>query len=135
VAQNLVATPPGVQTAAQFLRTIDATMPAVEKVISARCQEILRAQKGTVYGEHPVAVAKVDTAQHLEEQLRQGAVWMGEPPKQGKFQCLLKEWPVESHVTPATSWAMNWAPPVLPALATKLYQESNLREAPAGRQA
>ena len=79
--------------------------------------------------------AKIDSAQHLEEQLRKGAVWMGDPPGPGKLRCELKEWPADSHVAHATNWAAAWAPPVLPALATKLYQESNLRELPAGRQA
>ena len=135
VALNLVAPPAEVQSAAQFLLQIDPTLPAVEKVIHARCEEIFRARQGTVYGEHPLAVAKIDSAQHLEEQLRKGAVWMGDPPGPGKFRCELKEWPVENRVAHATSWATAWVPPVLPALATKLYQESNLRELPAGRQA
>ena len=43
-------------------------------------REIFRARQGTVYGEHPIAVTKIDSAQHFEEQLRQGAVWMGDPP-------------------------------------------------------
>jgi hypothetical protein len=133
VAQNLVALPTGVQSAAQFLVKIDPTMPAVEKAIHARCGEIFRSRQGSVYGEHPIAVTKVDSAQHLEEQLRKGAVWMGEPPGPGKFRCELKEWPMENRVAPATSWATAWVPPVFPALATKLYQESNLREPPAGR--
>ena len=41
-------------------------------------------------------LTKIDSAQHLEEQLRKGAVWMGDPPKPGKFRCELKEWPTES---------------------------------------
>jgi hypothetical protein len=135
VALNLVALPAEVRSAAPFLRQIDPTMPAVEKVIHARCEEIFRARQGTIYGEHPIAVTKLDSAQHLEEELRKGAVWMDDPPSSGKFRCELKEWPMENIVSHATSWAAAWVPPVFPPLATKLYQESNLRELPAGRQA
>jgi len=135
VALNLAEPPREVRSAAQFLLQIDPTLPAVEKLIHARCEEIYRARQGTVYGEHPTAVAKLDSAQHFEEQLRQGAVWMGEPPGPGKLRCELKEWPMENRVAHAGSWATAWVPPVFPALATKLYQESNLREPPAGRQA
>ncbi|MGO8819378.1 MAG: hypothetical protein ACLQVG_32500 [Terriglobia bacterium] len=135
VVQNLAALPAGVQSAAQFLQNIDATLPAVDKVIHAHCEDIFRAQRGTVYGEHTLALNEIDSGQHFEEQLRKGAVWMGDPPGPGKLRCELKEWPADSHVAPATNWAAAWAPPILPALATKLYQESNLREVPAGRQA
>jgi hypothetical protein len=135
VAQNLVAPPTEIRSAAQFLLQIDPTLPAVEKVIHARCDEIFRTRQGTVYGEHPLAVTKIYSAKHLEEQLRKGAVWMGDPPSPGKFRCELKEWPADNRAANATCWAASWAPPVFPPLATKLYQESNLREPPAGRQA
>jgi len=135
VALNLAVPPTEVQSAAQFLLQIDPTLPTGEKVIHAHCEEIFRARQGTVYGEHPIAVTKLDSAQHLEEQLRKGAVWMGDPQSAGKFRCELKEWPMENCVSHASSWARAWAPPVFPPLATKLYQESNLREPPAGRQA
>jgi hypothetical protein len=135
VAQNLASPPAGVQSATQFLLSIDATMPAVDKVIHARCEEIFRAQQGTVYGEHAFPLNQIDSGQHFEEQLRKGGVWMDDPPGPGRFRCELKEWPGEYHAAPAPSWATAWAPPVLPALATKLYQESTLRELPAGRQA
>jgi hypothetical protein len=131
----MVASPAEVHNAAQFLLQIDPTLPAVEKVISARCQEIFRARHGTVYGEHPLALTKLDSAGHLEEKLRQGAVWMDDPTDPGKFRCELKEWPDGNRVSQATPWAADWVPPVFPPLATKLYQESNLRERPAGRQA
>ena len=50
----------------------------------------------------PSRLTKIDSAKHLEEQLRKGAVWMGDPPGPGKFRCELKEWPAESRVSPAT---------------------------------
>jgi len=128
-------TPKEVHNAAQFLLQLDPKLPAVEKVIHARCAEIFRARRGRVYGEHPLALSKLDSASHLEEQLRQGAVWMDDPPGPVKFRCELKEWPDGNHVSHAAPWAADWVPPVFPPLATKLFQESNLREPPAGRQA
>jgi anaerobic selenocysteine-containing dehydrogenase len=135
VALNLVAPPAEVKSAAQFLLQIDPTLPEVEKVIHARCEKLLRTRLGTVYGEHPIAVTKLNSAQNLEEQLRKGAVWMDGPPPLGGFQCELKEWPTEDRVSAAPNWAAAWIPPVFPPLAAKLYQESNLREPPAVRKA
>ena len=135
VAAKLVTPPAEIQSAAQFLRQIDDTLPEVDKVIHARCEEIFRARNGTIYGEHSADVATVDTAAHLEEQLRQGAVWLGDSPVSAKFRCELKEWPTGNRVSQGASWASTWIPPVFPALATKLYQESTLRELPAWRQA
>jgi len=134
LAQNLVAPSTEVRGAAQFLLQIDPTLPAVEKIIQARCEQIFRARQGTVYGERSIDVAKLDSVEHFEEQLRKGAVWMGDPPKHSKFRCELKEWPGANRVGRAANWVAGWDPPVLPALATKLYRESNLREPPAGRQ-
>lgn len=135
VALNLVASPAEVKSTAQFLLQIDPALPVVEKVIHARCEEIYRAQKGIVCGEQPVAVTNLESAKNLEEQLRKGAVWMDSPPRIGEFRCELKEWPEANKVSRASTWDTAWVPPVLPPLATKLFQESNLREAPAGRKA
>lgn len=135
MAMNLVAPAAEVKSAAQFLLQIDLTLPVVEKVIQARCEEFFRTRQGTVYGEQPVPVTKFESAQKLEEQLRKGAVWMDDPPRLGGIRCELKEWPAENGVSRGINWDTAWAPPVLPALATKLYQESNLREPPAGRKA
>ncbi|MFI5096972.1 MAG: hypothetical protein ACHQT6_03265 [Candidatus Acidiferrales bacterium] len=135
VALKLAAPPPEVKSTTQFLVEIEPTLPAVEKVIHARCEEIFSARQGTVFREPPVAVTKLDSAQHFEEQLRKGAVWMGDSPRPGGFRCELQEWPAENRVPRATNWATSWVPPVLPPLAAKLYQESNLREPPAGRKA
>ena len=135
IAANLAAPPAEVKSAAQFLLQIDPVLPAVENVVRSRCEELFRARKGIVYGEHPVAVENVDSAKNLEEQLQRGAVWMDVPPRLGLIQCDLKAWPAAPAIVHATNWATSWAPPVLPPLAAKLYQESNLREAPAGRKA
>lgn len=135
VAVNLAAPSAEVKSAAQFLLQIDATLPTIENVIRARCEELWRARKGTVCGEHRTAAGQIDSAKNFEEQLRKGAVWMGDPPRLGQFKCHLNARPTEPSVAHATNWATTWAPPVLPPLAAKLYQESNLREAPVGRKA
>lgn len=135
IAVNLAVPPAEVKSAAHFLLQIDATLSTVENVIHARCKELFRARKGTVYGEHRTAAGQIDSAKNFEEQLRMGAVWVDDPPRLGQFKCQLKAWPTEPSVAHASNWATTWAPPVLPPLAAKLYQESNLREAPAGRKA
>jgi hypothetical protein len=135
IALNLTKPAAEVRNAAQFLSQIDPTLHAVEIVIHVRCQELFRARRGTLYGERPLALTKVDSVEHLEAQLRDGAVWMDDRTDPGKFRCELKEWPDGKSISHATPWAAGWAPPVFPALATKLYQESNLRELPSGRQA
>ncbi len=135
VALNLVTPSPEVKSAAQFLLEIDPSLPAVEKVIHSRCEELFRARQGMIFAEQSVAIMAFDSALKFEEQLRKGAVWMDGPSRPGGLRCVMKEWPAEKVVSHGMDWAAAWAPPVLPALATKLYQESNLREAPAGRQA
>ncbi len=70
----------------------------------------------------------------LEEALWHGGVWVGEPSSPGKLRCELTEWPTSTPVSPAETWTTAWPAPVLPPLASKLYIESNLREAP-GRNA
>jgi len=135
IAQNLAVPPANVKSASQFLLQIDSTLPVIEKLILTRCEEILRTRQGSVYGEKQLAVTNFGSAQKLEEELRRGAVWVGEPPRLGSFRCELKEWPTEIPVSRAADWTTAWVPPVLPPLATKLYQESNLREKPARRNA
>src|SRR5271166_5146144 len=125
VASNLAGPPAGVQSAAQFLMQIDATLPAVEKIIHERCEGIFRSRQGTIYGKESTAVTKIDSAANLEEQLRRGAVWMGERLRPDKFRCELKQWPAGKSVSRTADWATAWAPAVFPPLATKLYQESN----------
>jgi hypothetical protein len=134
VALNLAAPPAEVKSAAQFLLQLDPTLPVPERVIQARCEELFHAQHGTVYREQPLPVAQFDSAKNLEEQLQKGALWMGDPPHHGKLRCELKEWPAEQLASRAADWAAVWVPPVLPPLAAKLYQESNLRQPPVGRE-
>jgi len=135
IAVNLAASPPEIKSAAQFLQKIDSSMPEVDQLIRAHCEEIFHSHQGAVYGEQPLPVSTIESAQKIEEQLRKGAVWVGNPSRPGNLRCVLKDWPAERTLPRPTNWAAAWPVPVLPPIATKLYQESNLREAPAGRQA
>ncbi len=133
VALNLVAPPAEVKGTSQFLLELEPSSLVVEQVIHTRCEELFRARRGMVFAEQAIAITHFDSAQKFEEQLRKGAVWIDAQPRITAFRCGLKEWPAENDVRQDKNWAAAWAPPVLPALATKLYQESNLRELPVGR--
>ena len=129
IAPNLVKAISEVQSAAQFLVSADANLIPAEKIIHARCAELLRRRTGVICGTDTTPVAKFDSLQKLEEQLWQGAVWVGKPLAPGNLRCELKHWPDDDAGTSsAPIWAEEWAPPVLPTLAAKLYRESNLRE-------
>ncbi len=135
VAPGLVKATPETRSAAQFLTSVDSSLIPAEKIIHTRCDEIFRGRKGTVYGQEVTPVAKIASVQKLEEQLWKGAVWVGEPSAGGGIHCDLKEWPSNSPPIRVENWAAAWAPPVLPPLASKLYVESSLREAPDRRTA
>jgi anaerobic selenocysteine-containing dehydrogenase len=136
IAVNLVPQPGETKTAAQFLAKVDSTLPEVDKAIHARCEQLFQGKAGIVYGEKTIAVTKFESAAKLEEQLRQGAIWVGDPPRTGGLKCALKEWPpAATNPSQAMDWASTWQPPVFPPLAAKLYQESDLREAPGRGQA
>jgi hypothetical protein len=135
VATPLVKAASDVHSTAELLACVDPTLGTTEKIIQSRCEELFRARKGTVYGSETVSVAKLDSAQTLEEQLQKGAIWIGDPPSPGGLRCVLKEWPQSIAAGRASDWARAWTIPVLPPLATKLYQESNLRDAPDRRNA
>jgi hypothetical protein len=134
VAPNLTKTPTDVQSAAQFLGGIDPTLTPVDKIIHARCEGLFRARAGTLTGQEATPVAKIASVKALEEQLQKGAVWVGETPRPGGLRCELKEWPADVS-GPSENWSTTWTAPVLPPLATKLYQESSLRETPSRRNA
>jgi anaerobic selenocysteine-containing dehydrogenase len=124
-----------VHSAAQFLASFDAELNSTDKIIHARCEEIFRARAGSLYGRETTPVAQVASAQKLEEQLRSGAVWVGEPLKTASLKsnllkCNLKEWPADTRPERSEDWVAEWPAPVLPPLALKLYQESSLREPP-----
>jgi hypothetical protein len=124
-----------VQSAAQFLASIDSTLATAEKNIHSRCEDLFRGRAGTLRGQEDTPVAKFASIQKLEEQLWKGAVWVGEAPHPVTLRCELKEWPSTVPSAHPENWSTTWQAPVLPPLATKLYRESNLREAPEKRTA
>lgn len=134
VAPALVKTTSEVQSVAQFLVGIDSGLTPAEKIIHDRCADLFHKRSGTLHGPESVELSKIESVQKLEEQLWKGAVWVGEEPPPGSLRCELKKWPAETN-SANSSWANSWDVPVLPPLASKLYIESSLREAPERRQA
>jgi hypothetical protein len=135
IAPALVKSQHEVQSAAQFLGSIDTTLASVEKNIHSRCDDLFRGRAGTLREQEETPVAKLESAQKLEEQLWNGAVWVGESPHPVTLRCELKEWPADVPSAHPENWSTTWQAPVLPPLATKLYRESNLRDAPEKRTA
>ncbi len=135
VAPNLANPTCEVQSAAQFLAGIDPSLTSAEKTIHARCEELLKKRSGIVYGKQQTPVSQFASVQKLEEQLWNGAVWVGEPSPPGSLRAELKEWPVAAPTSSLSNWAADWTAPVLPPLASKLYIESALRQAPERRRA
>jgi hypothetical protein len=135
VAPALVKAPPEVQSAAEFLSSVDPSVVPVEKIIHARCENLFRGRAGTLCGRQRTPLAQVASVEKFEEQLRNGAVWIGEPQPARALRCELKEWPASAVLTTASTSPGGWQLPVLPPLATKLYQESTLLETPERRNA
>jgi hypothetical protein len=135
VAPALVKAQHEVQSAAQFLGTIDSSLTTTEKMIHARCEELFRGRAGSLLGLETTPIATLASVEKFEEQLRKGAVWVGEAPHPTSLQCELKEWPSTSASSRPESWSSRWPQPVLPSLGTKLYRESNLLEPPETRTA
>jgi hypothetical protein len=124
-----------VRNPAQFLASIETTLPALEKIIHNRCSEIFHRRSGNVCGQEVTPVAKFDSVEKLEAELAKASIWIGDPPSFGGLRCDLKEWPSVIVTESPQNWTSTWNPPVLPPLATKLYRESSLREAPDRRTA
>ena len=135
VAPALVKATTEVQSAAQFLANLDSNVPAVEKVIQARCEGLYRSRAGTLYGQEKARVADLASVDKLKEQLWKGDVWASEFSPPGNLHCNMREWPVSVDSERVQDWSAGWAAPVLPPLASKLYIESSLREAPERRKA
>jgi hypothetical protein len=129
----MVKAPPEVQSAAQFLCSFDSSLRPAEKIIHARCEELFRGRSGTVIGQETTPLAKFASAQKFEEQVFKGAVWVGDPPQAESLRCQLKEWPTAVASAHPDTWSSRWRAPVLPPLASKLCQESTLREPPEKR--
>jgi hypothetical protein len=134
VAPALVKSATEVHSAAQFLSSIEARLIPTEKMIHNRCEDLFRRRAGTVHAQNAIPISEFASVQKLEEQLWQGAVWVGEPSRD-KLPCRLQEWPSATPSSPPDDGITDWIPPVMPALASKLYVESTLREAPERRKA
>ena len=124
-----------VRSAAQFLTARDSSLTSLEKVIHARCAELLRAHNGTLYTEQLTPLEMIPSVEKLKEKLWAGAVWVGGLRPPAPLRCELKTWPSSATTTPHQNSTSDWQAPVLPPLASKLYVESNLREAPQRRKA
>jgi hypothetical protein len=135
VAPSLVKATSEVQSAALFLANLEPTLLPTEKIIHARCEDLFRRHAGIVHGLETGSVSKFVSVQKFEEQLWKGAVWVGEPPSLGSVRCDLKQWPADMPSSGPQNWATEWPVPALPPLASKLYVESSLREAPDRRNA
>jgi hypothetical protein len=127
IAPPLASPPHTTQSCDAFLACVDSTLTSTEKIIHARCTELFRARVGVLHSREEIPVAKVESISKLEAQLWSGAVWTGEPASGKKTPCALKQWPGDDVGSPPDSYT-SWNVPVMPALATKLYQESGLRE-------
>jgi len=135
VAPALMKATSEVQSAAQFLCRVDGALPTTAKVIDTRCEDLFRRREGSVYAQEIARMDKFSSVQSFKEQLWKGAVWAGELSLSKNFICHLKEWPTPTRAVSAESWATEWGVPVMPPLASKLYQESGLRESPSRRNA
>jgi hypothetical protein len=131
IAPALVKATSEVQSAAQFLCSLDGTLPTMAKIIDSRCEDLFRRRSGSVHAHEISAIATFSSVQSFKEQLWKGAVWAGEPSQSKDFRCSLKEWPTRTRAVSAESWSTEWSAPVMPPLASKLYQESGLREPPS----
>ena len=135
IAPALSKAPHTTHSSWQFLVAIDPSLDTPEKVMHTHCAELFRNRKGTLHASEETALVKIASAEKLEEQLSQGSVWIGEPARPNNFRCDLEEWPADAVSQTASGFSASWSPPVMPPLASKLYEESNLRGTTQGRSA
>ncbi len=135
VAPALTKATAEVQSAAQFLCSLDASLPTTAKIIDSRCEDLFRRREGRVYAQETAGMDRFSSVQSFKEQLWRGAVWAGEPSLNKGLLCDLKQWPTHTRAVSAENRATEWSAPVMPPLASKLYQESGLRESPPRRNA
>lgn len=136
IAPALSNVPPYTKSAAEFLRSFDPGLSTVDDIIHQRCVALFKARSGRVCaGTATMPTAGFASEQKFEEQLRGGAVWVGDPLRDASFRCKLTEWPGDTTSPPMQDWSAVWPSGTLPPLASKLYQESQLRDAPERRNA
>ncbi len=133
VAPSLVRATHKTQSCAEFLARLDPSLGSSEEIIHARCADLFHARNGSLHSREKIPVVNVMSVQKLEEQLWNGAVWVGEAVSGESVRCELKQWPAAGAGS-YFDWRTDWAVPVMPPLASKLYQESGLR-ASQGRNA
>ena len=73
VAPALVKATSEVQSAAQFLCSLDGSLPTTAKIIDSRCEDLFRRREGSVYAQELFAMAKFTSVQSLKEQFWKGA--------------------------------------------------------------
>ena len=131
IATNLLTPLAQVKTLAEFLQQIDSSLPTIDQIVRAHCEEIFRGRRGNIHAEKQSVVTSFESAAKLEEALRAGSgVWVDNPSLLLPLKCSLKEWPTDNRTRGSMNWADTWAAPVMPTLAAKLYRESSLREVP-----
>jgi hypothetical protein len=126
VAPSLSKAAHETRSAAEFLESMDSTLGSAEAIIHARCGNLFHRRVGAVHSGQEIPTSRFASVAKLEEQLWSGAVWVGEPASGEKIRCALKQWPAADAGSSLDPRA-NWAAPVMPPLASKLYQESGLR--------
>jgi hypothetical protein len=122
-------------SAADFICSVDSSLPSTEKIIHARCEDLIRGRIGSLRSQEDAAITKLTSAQQVQDQLLKGAIWVGEASETAGWRCELNKWPDSAASGHPEGWASTWPAPVLPPLATKLYRESTLRESPETRNA
>ena len=133
IAPAIAKSPHLTQSCAEFLASVDPSLTSAEKVIHKRCADLYRARVGVLHSRQEIPVAKLESVSTVEDQLWNGSVWVGGPASGESIHCALQQWPADDVDSPFDSHP-SWSVPVMPALATKLYQESGLRES-QGRKA
>lgn len=130
IATKLVNETSDVRSAAEFVSNLDSSLVSTEKIIHQRCQDLWQKRVGVVHGQELRPVAQFASSQKLEEELRKGSVWLGQRLPQEGFRCELTGWPADPGADFVRDWTSGWNVPVLPALSSKVYIESSLRESP-----
>jgi len=133
IATSLAKAAHKTENSAQFLADIDPSLLTAENIIHKRCADLFRSRAGSLHAQNVAPISGIASAKELEEQLRNGAVWVNDPDTE-TLRCELKQWP-ETETSTSRKWSASWLPCVMPALASKLYQESDLRELLQGRNA
>ena len=72
VAPSLVKAPHEVQSAAEFLGSLDPSLPTSEKIIHSRCEDLFRGHVGTLRGEDDTPIAKISVGSETRRATLEG---------------------------------------------------------------